>query len=123
MKKNIIFMVAGFFICTAFTVLLTDYRDVYIGHYFCNRKITTFSLGGPIYTNDTLTINVIKDVTDSIIQITTKKENTYKFKLKNNILYAYPHGGSSSGKFLANDSIYIYIASGRGSVIYKGKKK
>ncbi len=104
--------------------LVIDYREVYVGNYFCHRSTTGFKSGDlATITNDTLTISLTKTDIDSILQVHTGGRN-YQFKLKNSLLYAYPEGGRHGGKFFANDSIVLMIPIGRASSSnYLGKKK
>ena len=126
MKKTIVSILAVFTLCTAFNTATTDYRDAYCGTYFCKSTTSTINLehGGTSTINkDTTSIQVIKDVIDSVLLVKIAR-STHKFKLINNILSAYPAGGHFGGRFIATDSIFINIAIGHaGTTVYKGKKK
>ena len=128
MKTYIALSVLGFIICTAFnkpTKLITDYRDAHAGTYFCKSKVVIANLthGGSTVINDTISVKVTKDALDSILQITTGC-SVSKFKLKNNILYAYPEGGHRGGGFTGADSIFVSMTQGHaGTVFYAGKKR
>ena len=129
MKKITSLSIIGFVICTAFikpTKLAADYRDAYIGTYFCKGKTTimSFSANTASHTiNDTLTIMVSKDMIDSVLVFKIGRIIN-KFKLSNNILQAYPEGGHNWGKFISTDSVSINLAMGHvGTASYTGKKR
>ena len=125
MKKILLFVLTGFIICTAFNKpLCIDYRDAYVGKYFCKRSTTSFSFdGAPTVFRDTITIGAAKDALDSIMQITARAK-TYQFKLKSGILYGYPDGAHQGGNFFATDGIRFNISLGHASSAdYFGKKK
>ncbi len=118
----------GFIICTAFNkpmVLLTDYRDAYVGSYFCNSSCQGLNSQHTALTtnNGTTTIGVAKDLLDSILKITIGK-STYQVKLKNNRMYAYPVGRHWGGKFFAADSIGFTasVSLAPNACSYTGKK-
>ena len=127
MKKIILFIAASFIICTAFMssafrVLVTDYRDAYIGNYFCNRSCQRIRTE-PATISDTITISVAKDPLDSILKITAG-QNIFRAKLKNNSLLPYPASAPLGGKFFATDSLTFHSSAGLGHVcIFIGKKK
>jgi hypothetical protein len=133
MKKKILLIITGLIICTAFNkskiadpsrtikTVCTDYRDAYVGYYFCHSFSTTGGSENPYRIKDTLTINVAKNVLDSIIQITVGP-NTLKYKLTSGVLRAYPDG-HRGGKFFATDSISVNISYGHVSASYFIGKK
>jgi hypothetical protein len=104
---------------------ITDYRDIYVGSYFCNRICTALSSDHTSIMNitDTATISVSKDPLDSILQIKLGS-NYYAVKLKSGIMTAYPSEGHRSGKFYASDSISFNLTTGLApsTCIYTGKK-
>ncbi|MHB8261852.1 MAG: hypothetical protein ACYDCN_13445 [Bacteroidia bacterium] len=128
MKSKIITLsILGFIICTAFNKISNDYRDSYIGTYFCHSSYTVLvntGQGGTQQTHtDTLSISVAKAAKDSVLAIKIGT-NTHLFKLKNNILYAHPKGEHRIGRFIDADSILVSIEGGHfASFIYTGKKK
>ena len=114
--------------CTAFNKpmnLPNDYRDGYLGNYFCRRsweEINSEKNGQNLKT-DTLTIFVTKDVSDSILQIKIAR-NIYKVKLINNEIRPSQANVHFVGNFIANDSISIVVNEGLSRVsFYRGKKK
>lgn len=136
MKKIFFFTTVSFIICSAFNKaansnsgypnknLCADYRDAYVGSYFCNSTSPKIRLyEAPIIIRDTVSVNVTKDRTDSILQFTIGS-NILKFKLKNGILSSYPEEDNhKNGNFFASDSLRLYISLGRTiSINLKGKK-
>jgi hypothetical protein len=127
MRKIIAISILGGMVFAAFKMpaTFTDYRDSYIGSYFCNRSCegmrnrqntqSTYS--------DTITITVAKDALDSILKITIGK-NTMQAKLNNKTLYPYSESSAHwGGKFFASDSI-TFMSSRLGNLCsYRGKKK
>jgi hypothetical protein len=102
----------------------SDYRDTYLGNYFCRRATTVFSANDiATISKDTLTISVTKADLDSILTINFSGK-VYQFKLKRGLLYAYPEGGRHGGKLFASDSIWLVIPVGHASSSnYLGKKR
>lgn len=131
MKNKLFYIIVGFIICTAFiiptthpvTSLCTDYRDAYVGAYFCHSYSLQVRFNeSPKAVNDTISIQVSKDAVDSILQFGIGI-NTFKFKLKNGVLYNYPDENAHlNGKFYATDSVLINIMS-RTTLNLVGKKK
>jgi hypothetical protein len=131
MNKNIFFIIAGIFICSAFNKPKNriyiknciDYRDIYIGNYYCqSHSIVARVSEFPKVEKDTKTICVLKDQQDSVLIINIGSQNL-KFKLKNSLLIAYPEGGRYGGRFYSVDSIGLNIVLGRlSSLRLKGKK-
>jgi len=121
MKTNIILLITSIILCTAF---YSDYRDPYIGIYFCQCSRTSVNSQG--FSNkeiDTVSVFVLKDEMDSVLNIKIQK-NTYKFKLKSNTLYAYSNMGHYYGNFYSKDSLIIHLSYGHfSSMVFKGKKK
>jgi hypothetical protein len=127
MKKIIALGIISFIICTAFNKpakLTTDYRDAYTGTYFCKSACNVGKINRNMnYISDTLTIRVVKDVTDSVLQVKLGNQ-VLKVKLLGNNLRAYPSGGYYGGKFFATDSLDIGLSGGRASTCrYLGKKQ
>ncbi|MGQ0828779.1 MAG: hypothetical protein ACT4ON_10330 [Bacteroidota bacterium] len=129
MKKNIPFVLISFIICTSFnngTILLSDYRDEYLGNYFCTSRCQVLnSEHSAINTRiDTRTISVTKDPLDSILKIGIGTK-TYQVKLKNNLLYAYPSGNHWGGKFYERDSISFVLSASKApnACRYNGKRR
>jgi hypothetical protein len=103
----------------------TDYRDAYVGSYFCNRNCNHFNLDSHGYINvaDTITINISKDALDSIMQIRLGRD-TVKAKLVSGDLFPYPDGSNYGGSFFSTDSLNFAIAYGRVRTCnYRGKKQ
>ena len=138
MKTIIVFIAASYIFCTAFKSsvslkeeitnqpTITDYRDAYTGHYFCQSSVSGINpgiKGSRKKINDTLTIHVSKDALDSILQIKIGR-SILKAKLKSSFMYAYPEGGHWGGKFFGTDSLFLIISGGHTlSLKYDGKKK
>ena len=141
MKKIIMYIIIGFIICAAFmpavtrsvqgqagnkpSFKLTDYRDVYMGNYFCNCscRATVSDKSGQGNFTDTATISVVKDALDSILQVNIAL-NTYKMKLTNSKMRPCQAGTHFSGNFFASDSISFVMYIGLGHVCrYQGKKR
>jgi hypothetical protein len=119
-------------ICTGFTedksffheernnVLVTDYRDPFVGFYFCTVSIT--GRQSQVLT-DTLTLHITKDIADSILKITIGNI-TLKTKLVSSNLNAFPYGGKYKGSFYSSDSLrFIYSPTRSTLHSYKGKKQ
>lgn len=95
--------------------LLIDYRDAYVGIYFCYRSTIGFSATEvPSVKKDNTTISITKAAPDSILQINANGK-IYQFKLKRGKLFSYPQGGRQSGIFFAADSISLIIPVGHAS--------
>jgi hypothetical protein len=105
--------------------LLTDYRDPYIGSYFCNKICEALDSAhtGHVMSNDTITITVAKDDLDSVLNIFVNL-STFKVKLRDEVLYSYQPGTRISGKFFSSDSISFGTSQGHMINIcaYRGKK-
>lgn len=105
-------------------VTITDYRDAYIGSYFCTcicqgvdtdiSKLTSHT--------DTTTLYITKNQLDSILNIEIG-HNLYQVKLKNGIIYAYPFGRHWGGRLSANNISFGLSESMTTMCKYKGKKK
>jgi hypothetical protein len=122
MRKKIIGVIICLMVLTAFIKpkqIANDYRDGYIGNYFCRSTVTAVGKGA-MY--DTVTIGISKDVLDSVVQIKFGR-NTKKFKIKNNLLNPSSIGEHHNGIFFATDSIRLYMYGGHAMVTYVGKKK
>ena len=127
--KNILLIVSGFILLTAFNtrpVLLTDYRDAYTGTYFCTRLCSSLKTegGGRTTKIDTISIIVSKDVKDSILQINLGQQ-VLKVRVANKKMrtissnYRY-----FAGTFFAKDSInFSFIPALSISYNYIGKRK
>jgi hypothetical protein len=104
---------------------MIDYRDTYTGYYFCSRicgKLNS-ELKTHVYTTDTITISIIKDEADSILQINLGNQ-VVKVKLLEYKMRAFPSSGYFGGKFFATDSIDFGIALGMSkNCRYIGKKQ
>ncbi len=108
--KKISLLILSSIICTAFTkvVLLTDYRDAYVGNYSCNSVCQGLNsdLTAITYKTNTITLNLSKDPLDSIMKVSIGKE-IYKVKLVSSKLCSYPSGKTWAGSFYAGDSIWF----------------
>lgn len=118
MKKINFFIIIASVICSSFNKVKiscpADYRDSYIGGYFCHKATTVISTSdGPYLKKDTLSIYISRDPIDSVLQVSVGS-NIHKFKLRTGILIQYPTEGYSSGKFFATDSIRLYLTLGHG---------
>jgi hypothetical protein len=131
MKKNILIGIV-IIICLSFkkqTTSITDYRNAYLGTYFCNRfsasgLVSNSAQTGNSNSSDTVSIIITKDVLDSVLLINLGRQQIIKTKLISKTLQAYPVYGHYGGKFFANDSIDFYFAASRASSSnYKGKKQ
>lgn len=105
-------------------VKTTDYRDAYIGSYFCIcicQGIDT-DLSKLTSHTDTTTLYITKNPLDSILNIYIG-QNTYQVKLKDGTIHAYPPGRHWGGKLSANN--ISFGLSERMTIMckYKGKKK
>jgi len=128
MKKISLVLITGSIICTAFNKpksLPPNYRDAYVGLYFCKSTCQVINVqhNGLMNATDTITIRVAKDATDSVLDIIIK-HHIYKVKLLNGILYSYPEYERYGGKFFSSDSISFTssITLGPSQCGYKGKK-
>lgn len=122
MKKKIIGVISCLMVLTAFIKpkeITNDYRNGYIGNYFCRSTIIAVGKGA-MY--DTLTIAISKDALDSVVQIKFGR-NIQKFKVKNNLLNPSSIGEHHHGNFFAADSISLHVYGGHAMVTYLGKKK
>jgi len=128
MKKVVIISFVWFLICTAFNspkALISDYRDGYVGKYFCKKSSSRFQGGkiAPAVSSDTITITISKDALDSVLQINLGQQ-ILKVKLINKVLQPYTQGGHYGGRFFANDSLsFSFSPSLAISYRYLGKKK
>jgi hypothetical protein len=130
MKKIIALSILSFIVCTAFnkpTILVTDYRDAYIGKYFCksvcSKKDDTNGKIQNSYRNDTISIVISKDATDSVLQVKLSAQ-VLKVKLHNNYMRSYSRGVHCGGKFFATDSLDFNFTPGLASSCrYLGKKQ
>jgi hypothetical protein len=129
MKKIIFSICVVYFLCGASSnhhKILTDYRDVYCGNYFCKRtrQYLNSEHSSIVYANDTITIAITKDAVDSILNIAANQV-TYKTKLISGKLSTYISWRQCSGKFYSSDSI-TFVTSGSqipNSYYFRGKKK
>ena len=113
-------------ICFSFTPKLpTDYRDVYVGNYFCTENCQTVNSDktGTVSNTTMLTISVSKDPADSVINVNIRNV-LYKAKIENGKLFAYPKG-HWSGKLFSSDSLRFVISTSHIMNIcgYSGKKQ
>jgi hypothetical protein len=102
---------------------LTDYRDTYVGNYFCRSRTTVYIFNESVATSyDTVTVHITKGIQDSVMNISINN-NSYKFKLISGNLYSYDLIDLGGGKFFSTDSFKAIISIGRASsIIYIGKK-
>jgi hypothetical protein len=118
-------------ICVSFkkqTTSITDYRNAYVGNYFCNQ----FSNGGLVSNSaqtgisnpsDTVSIIITKDILDSVLLINLGRQQIIKAKLLGKTLQAYPSNGHYGGNFYSTDSIKLIYAQSRAfSYQLKGKR-
>lgn len=125
-KPKIIFLViSSFFLVTNFKKQTVDFRDQYLGVYFCNRncQVLKGDKTGLEMSKDTVTIVVTKDPADSVLNIKADLSN-FKIKLLNGKLYSNTKGSYCTGQFVG-DSIKLGTSIGRVSNMctYSGKKK
>jgi len=129
MKTNIIFLTG--FACVISGLLhaqpkveTTDYREPYIGSYFCTSICQGVDSGTNQLTSDTdtTTLFVTKNSLDSILNIELSP-NLYQVKLKDGNLYAYPPGGHWGGRISGNTINFSLSVSMTSMCKYKGKKK
>jgi hypothetical protein len=128
MKKYVL-LLSSLALCGAsqrVTKPLTDYRDSYVGNYFCNRSCQSLNSdhSGIVMNSDTLTIGVAKSYIDSVLDITVAA-GVFPVKLKSGTLYPYPLGAHRGGKFFSTDSISFVSSPSMGPNIcsLRGKKK
>ncbi len=124
MRKLLITAFIIFLITNNPKALLTDYRDIFIGSYFCTKQCQTLNANLNIaFFEDTLSINITKDNLDSVLNINIK-QNNYKVKLLNGILIPYRPGDLIHGYFYSLDSISFAISLSHTPNIcmYKGIK-
>jgi len=129
MKKMLFASILGLAICYSFVIpnevrrppvatnFLTDYRDGYVGYYFCKRWATTFKVeGAPNEVKDTITIHIEKDAADSVLLFTIGAVQQ-KFKLVGGNLYPYPDGSVPfrNGGFTSTTKVHFIIRYGRAS--------
>ncbi len=122
MKKNLLIAFFSFIFFTTFKTnyFFTDYRDNFVGDYFCNSKCKVFD--NDTIRRDTLSISISKDLIDSILKINIGS-SLYLVKLNDTILHSYPLGGHQGGYFFSLDSVSFSINIGVGKYcIYRGKK-
>lgn len=102
-----------------------DYRDTYVGTYFCSSMCRGVNSehNGLTSASDTITISIVKDPMDSILQITIRN-TIFKVKLKSTIMSAYPLGQHWAGIFYSTDSIGFSKSVGLAANVcsYLGKK-
>jgi len=125
MKKIFILLLSGFIICTAFIKPPTDYRDSFVGNYFCRSKCQVLSYSYELTNHiDTATIRISKNTRDSILNIVIIGR-TYEVKLKNGVLYPDPQRSRNQGKFFSTDSIAFTLGGGLvpSACNYRGKKQ
>jgi hypothetical protein len=105
--------------------LPSDYRDSYVGNYFCKKdcQVVNSNRSGLEIVSDTVTVHVTKDVADSTLNLAFGQLNV-KVKLKGMMLLAYPFGGHFSGRFFMGDSIKFGFSIGKVSNVCSlvGKK-
>ncbi len=128
MKTRILILIGfvGIVTCQVFSQSSdknTDYRDAYVGSYFCtyfNQGVDT-DQNKLAYHNDTITLYITKDPLDSILIIDID-QNIYQVKLKDEIIRAYPPGKHWGGS-LSNNSISFGLSASMTNMCkYKGKK-
>ncbi len=126
MKTHLLFLAIGFFICTAFIPPTEDYRDAYVGTYFCRSKCQSLTSDYTEinYHNDTVTISITKNTRDSILNITIQGR-AYEVKVNNAIMNVDAQVNRYKGKFFSQDSISFSTSSGRipNGCSYRGKKQ
>jgi hypothetical protein len=102
-----------------------DNRELYLGEYNCVqiKQSLNEKHDGLSYTKEKCTLSVMKDETESVLQIKSPS-GLVKVKLEKNIMYPY-QGLRSGGNFYAEDSIYFKVIPGMGpfSSEYRGVKK
>ena len=107
-------------------ILITDYRDTYVGTYFCNRgtKVMT-GIAERTYRTDTISLYISKDATDSILQVKISNQIIkVKLVVKNMTFYSSSNGIGGGGNFFSTDSLNFNYAVGRTTFSFcKGKKK
>ena len=131
MKPKRIFLpilAVSFVISTAFNkpvIRPSDYRDAYVGTYFCSSVCQGVNSEhtGLTTATDTITISVAKDPMDSILQITIDSA-IFQVKLTSTTMTAYPLGQHWAGLFYSTDSIGFAKSVGiaANGCRYKGKK-
>jgi hypothetical protein len=129
MKKSILYIIIGFSIFVSFRnpesiknefskTPLSDYRDAYVGTYFCHSKSPQIRFDKPpVIIRDTISIIVTKDAIDSVLKFSIGI-NILKFKLKTGLLSSFPdEDRHKNGKFYSSDSLRLYISTGRANYI------
>lgn len=105
--------------------VLPDYRDQFLGTYFCKKISSSLSndAKGSVSKTDTLSIKISKDVVDSVLVINLK-EGRLKFKLVGKSIRSEPLTGMQiGGKFFAGDSLDLYFSPNHAFAYrYIGKK-
>lgn len=128
MKKIIPLVLISFIICTSFNkrmILVIDYRDAYVGSYFCKSYCQTLNEDHSVINTNisTQTIIVTKDPLDSILKINIGS-TSYKVKLNNDLMSAFPSRAHFGGRFYQTDSIgfVISVSNIPNACRYSGKK-
>lgn len=102
-----------------------DYRDKYVGRYFCNSNCQSLNQdqNGVKYNKDTATLQIVKDKSDSIL-IIRLHNNTHRVKVKGNYLIPEPISDRWRGRFFSMDSIIFTTTASRAPSTcgYKGVK-
>lgn len=127
MKKNIFILCIGFIVCTAFMNPPEDYRDSYVGTYFCRSKCESLSSNYTeiLYHTDTITIAITKNTRDSILDISVRGRSL-QVKLINGIMVSYEQSIRNQGRFFSTDSIAFSSSSSSripNGCSYRGKKE
>ncbi len=126
MKKLIFLLFASIIVCMAFISPPEDYRDIYVGRYFCTSRCQSLNSDYTelSYHNDTVTILVTKNTRDSVLNISIRG-GSHELKLISNILRPAMRGSRDHGKFFSNDSIIFSSSPGLGpnGCSFKGKKQ
>ncbi len=126
MKKVLFLLFTAIIICPAFIIPPTDYRDTYVGSYFCTSKcqVVGSNITDVTIHSDTITITVTENTRDSILNITVRGRG-YQVKLKNGRMFPDPVNSRNQGRFFASDSISFLIPGGLapGACTFLGKKQ
>lgn len=127
MKKNLFLLVTGVIIFSAFIIPTEDYRDSYVGTYFCRSKCESLNSDYTelSYRNDTITVVITKNNTrDSVLNITIRGK-VHELKLKNGVMASNLPSNQNRGRFFSTDSIFFSISPARipNGCSYKGKKQ